>query len=281
LTVNDYITTFLAEHDHPYTNTVVLKWINLCESNIDHVKTYLSQYYARTLNVFQYDLPTSVSFEDVKSLYVNRIKYKKKDVRAHRERHVYWFEDGKLCINPACPENDLSYTSEVGGITFTDAKITTTGADFGFAAGDTVLISGATESANNKHATVIGTGTKELTFASGTFTAGAEANALTIARPKIRLIYESKPATKLIANITTDTLFLPDRWVDVYDYFLMAKIAYLAKEYADYNNHMQSFNAAVARYEDWYGDHRPQNPDDEIVAAELDEFSGRTGFDYE
>ena len=281
MTVNEYITTFLSEHDHAYTSTVILKWINLCDQNIDHVKTYLTKYYSRSLNAFQYNLPPDVSFDDVKSVYVNGVKYKKKDDRAHRERHVCWFEDGKLCINPACPENDLSYISGAGDITFTDAKITTTGASFGFAVGDTVLISGATESANNKHATVIGTGIKELIFAAGTFTAGAEANALTIVRPKIRLIYESKPTTKLIANIATDTLFLPDRWIQVYDYFLMAKIAYLEKAYADYGNHMASFNAEVARYEEWHGSHRPQSPDDEIVAVESGGFGGRTGFDYE
>jgi len=281
MTVNDYLTGFLAENDHPHSNATLLKWINLVESNLDNIKTYLVKYYARSLNAFQYTLPTGVSFDDVKSVYVNGIKYRKKDVRAHKEYRSYWYEDSKLCIYPACAETDLSYVSEANEITFATDSITTIGDDFTFSVGDTVLVSGATTAANNKYAAIIGVAAKVLTFAASTFTAGADAAIVTIARPKVKVTYEYKPTTKLIANILTDTLNLGDRWLQLYDFFLMAKIAYLAKEYQEYANHMASFNAEVTRYEDWNEAHRAMSPESDMVASEEDYYNSDVDFDTE
>jgi hypothetical protein len=210
MTVQDYINTFALEHDNPYEDAVLLKWINLVESNVyaDNIKEYRVQNYARTLDVYQFDLPAGVDFNDVKSLRVNGVLYKKKDVRAYREKYSYWYEGGKLCIYPACSETDSP----------TD--------------------------------------------------------------PKIRLVYQNKPVTKLIANIATDTLLINDRFIDIYDYYLMAKIAYLAGENADYQNHMNMFNSRVFDYEQWWDDNRPQNPETDIIAAEDGEYA-TASFDSE
>ena len=196
--VKDYIDTFSLEHEHAYDTAVILKWINLAESNLDVVKNYKVQKYARVSGEYQFDLPAGVEFEDVKSIRVCGIKYIKKDVREYNKPRSFWLEDGKLCIYPTPTETDEP------------------------------------------------------------------------ASPKVRLVYLHKAPAKTMANIETDTLLLPERFIDVYDFFIMSKIAYLQKEYAEQQNHMVMYNAAVRRFEDWYSDHRPQNPDSEIVAGEYD-----------
>jgi len=280
MTVSDYMTGFLAEYDHPHTNATILKWINYAESKLDYFKTYIVQYYAQTFNEFQYSLPSGVSFDDIRSVRVNGYKYKKKDNSAYKEYRSFWYEDSKLCIYPACATTDTSYVSEAGEITFATNTITTTGDDFTFNVGDTVLISGATVSANNRYATVIGSADTVLTFAASTFTAGADAAAVTISTPKIKMTYEYRPVTKLIANIATDTLNLPDRFFEIYDYFLMSKIAYLAKDYADAANHMTYYAAKMKEYEDWYEEHRPQLAEDDIVGVENWD-SGNSSIDFD
>ena len=278
--VKDYMDGFLVEYDHVHTNATVLKWINLLESGIDIVETYTVKYYVRALNTFQYDLPSGVDIEDIKAVYANGIKYKKKDSRAYKENRSYWYEDGKLCIYPACTEADLSYVSGAGEITFATDSITTTGDDFAFSVGDTILVSGATTVANNIHATIIGVAAKVSTFAASTFTAGADVAAVTIARPKIKVVYENKPTAKLLANIATDTLNLPDKWLEAYDYFLMSKIAYLAKDYKDQQNHAAMFDQKVKEYEDWLENHRPQSPESDIVASE-EAYYGSDSLDFD
>jgi hypothetical protein len=281
--VKDYIEGFLLEYDHPYENATVLKWINLCESNVfgDTIKRYLVKYYARTLNAFQFALPAGVDFTSVKKVYVNGVRYKKKDVRAYKESRSFWYEDGKLCIYPVCSISDTSYVSGAGEITFATNSIMTTGDEFTFSIGDVILVSGATTAANNKYATVIGKGTKTLSFASGTFTAGADAAAVTIAAPKIKVVYEDVPGTKLLANIATDELLIPDRFIQIYDYFLMGKIAYLAKKFAEAANHNVMYNNAVKEYQDWWEAHRPTSPEDEMIADEDIESNSSTNFDTE
>jgi len=264
MTVQDYMTTFLSEHDHPYSNAVVLKWINILEGNLDNVKTYLAQYYAQTVNTFQYTLPDDVSIMDVKSVYVNGKKYKKKDLREYHCDRSYWYENGKLCIFPACHETDASYVSDAGDITFAADSITTTGDDFAFSTGDTIMVSGAAEDDNNTYAVITSTDDGVLYFTDDTFTAGADAAVVTISRPKIKVVYEYKPTTKLIADVATDTLNLADRWVEIYDYFIMQKIAYLKKNYEEQQNHAAMFDLKVKEYENWWEAHRPMSPDSDL-----------------
>lgn len=281
ITVKAYLDTFLAENDHPYSYDVCLKWLNLCESNLDIVKQYLTTYYARTLNAFQFSLPSGVEFEDVTKVYVEGIPYKKKDTRAYKESRSYWYEGSKLCIYPACSITDNSYTSGASEITFASATITTTGDDFtGIAIGDVVTVSGCVlTTTNNKSATVIGVAAKVLTFATGTFGSQLEVAPISISVPKIKMTYLYRPATKLIANIATDTLNLPDRFVQAYDFFLLSKIAYLAKDYGDSQNHSASFNSEVARFGEWYENHRPQSPIYDNVPYSYGEYSETSDFD--
>lgn len=210
-TVDQLLTEFSLEHDSPYEDEVLLKWINYVESNVfeDNIKRYSVQKYARSIGVYQFDLPDSVDFEYVKSLFVNGIKYKKKDVRAYHESRTYWYEDEKLNIYPACTETD------------------------------------------------------------------------DISDPKIRLVYLDKPTKKLIDNIATDTLLIPDKFKDIYEYYFMARIAHLAGESTDYANNMAMFNNRVAEFERWWDDHRPQRPIDEIISSEDDSGYELNNFDYE
>jgi hypothetical protein len=260
----------------------MLKWVNLCEANVDILKTYLNAYYARTLNSFQISLPSGVEFDYVTKLYINGIPYKKKDTRAYKEKYSFWYEGGVINFYPACSETDTTYVSDAGDLTFASGSIVTTGDDFTFVTGDSIIVTDCTvNTTNNKSAVIQLAEDDTLTFPSGTFTAGLETGVVTITKASIKLTYLSVPATKLIANILTDTLLIPDRFLDIYDYFCMSKIAYLAKDYADYANHMQSFNAAVARYDEWNEEHRPQRPETDIVAQLDIGYSSDTDFDTE
>ena len=257
--VQDYIETFILEHDCSQDASVLLKWINLVESNLDIKKAYVNKYYSRLLNGYNVSLPSGVEFENVFKVFVGGRKYKKKDARAYNEYYTYWYEDGKVCFYPAFAEIDLSYVSGSGELTFSTNTISTTGDDFGFCVGDVVNVSGCTlHTANNKTARIISTAENILTFADGTFTAGLETGIVNISKAGIKLTYEYVPTIKLIANIATDTLMLPDRFQEIYDYFLMSKIAYLAKDYNDSQNHIMMHNAAVARYDEWWENHRPE-----------------------
>ena len=208
MTVKEYLDTFNAENENPYDNTVLLKYVNIVEQNLDVIKDYRVQTYTRVKDEYQYDLPEGVSFEDVYGLRVNGIRYKKVDIREHKKLRTFWYEGDKLCIYPACTETD------------------------------------------------------------------------DIADPKIRLVYKYKPAKKLIANIATDELYVPERFQEIYDFFLMAKIAYSQKEYGEHANHMTSFNNAVALFEDWYENHRPLKPEEELTPQD-DYYADNSGFDYE
>jgi len=365
MTVDEYITAFDLEYDHDHSNSTLLKWINLLESNVydDIMKDYDVQYYARVLDEYQYDLPSGVNITDVASVYVNGIKYRKKDVRAHNNYRSYWYEDSKLCIYPACTATDSSYvsaagditfkaieyTSGAGEITFASGTITTTGDSFvtagfvvgnsitisnctdntsnnktvvitgvtadtitvasgsftagtepgtikiktnciytagsdfsGFSVDDIVNVSGCTdETANNKYATIIAVADDVLTFAEDTFTAQAESASVTITAPKIKMTYITIPEWKVIGDISTDELTLPDRFVDAYDYFIMSKIAYLEKEFAEAQNHMAMCERRIREFEEWYDDHRPSIPDDSIVALEDGELYQDENLDFD
>jgi hypothetical protein len=196
MTIKDYMEQFAEEHEHDLEPSTILKYINLVEANVfsENIKDYRVQTYPRTKDAYQYDLPEGVDFTDVVALWVNGIKYKKKDVRAYHEYHSYWYEGGKLCIYPACSESDT----------------------------------------------------------------GSEQN--------IRLVYQHKPAPKVIANIATDELLIPLMFQQIYDFFILQKIAYNRKFYSEAQNHATSYNAEVGRYEDWWENHRPLSPLDSIQA---------------
>lgn len=351
-TVSNYIEAFNEEYDNTYEASILLKYINIVESNVyaDNIKEYLVKYYARTLDAYQFSLPSGINITEVVKLYVNGRKYSKKDSRAHKEYYTYWYEQSKLNIYPKCSISDTSYvsaagditfkaiayTSGAGEITFASGTITTTGSSFvsaGFVVGNTITISGCTvnssnnknvvitavtastitvatgsftagaetgivrlatnciytagnnftgfvvgdmvevsgctsQTANNKYSICTAVYDDVLTFASGTFTAQAEAAAVTITAPKIKMTYLSLPTAKLIANIATDTLLIPDRWIEAYDYFILSKIAYNQKEYSEAANHMQNFNTKIAQYQAWWEDNRPTRPEDDIVSEE-------------
>lgn len=196
LTVREYIEGFALEYEHPYEDSVILKYINIVEGNLDVIKDYRIYKYAMVMGEYQYELPAGIEFENVYGLRVNGARYKKVDVREYKKLRTYWFENGKLCIYPACSNTDDP------------------------------------------------------------------------AYPQIRLVYKYRPTKKLMATIDTDELYIPDKHIEIYDFFLMAKISYLQKEYQEHHNHMMSFNSAVNTYVDWWDNYRPQRPEEEMVSSE-------------
>lgn len=210
MTVKDYIEQFNEEYDNTiFSAETILRWINIVESNIDAMPEYKVQTYARVKDEYQYDLPDNVNFEDIYGVRVNGIKYAKKDVREYKKPRIFWYENDKLCIYPACTETDQ------------------------------------------------------------------------VTNPKIRLVYRYRPAKRLIDNIDTDTLYIHDRFSDIYDYFILAKMAYQQKEYTDHNNHMIMYNSRIADLEKWWEEHRPQKPESEIVTSEDGGHYAYTSFDNE
>jgi len=93
---------------------------------------------------------------------------------------------------------------------------------------------------------------------------------------KVRLVYQYRPAKKLIANIATDDLYIPEKYIEIYDFFLLSKIAYLQKEYGEHANHMVMFNQKVSEFETWWENNRPSNPESEMTS---DEYYESTDFD--
>lgn len=95
----------------------------------------------------------------------------------------------------------------------------------------------------------------------------------------IKLVYKYRPIIKHIENIETDDLYLPDRWIEIYDYYLLSKLAYNRKEFGEAQNHIAMYNAAVANYAEWWENNRPSNPEEEFTPQ--DDYYEPIGFDYE
>jgi len=70
-----------------------------------------------------------------------------------------------------------------------------------------------------------------------------------------RLIYKFLGEEKNITypeNLKTQ-LILPDRYADVYIYYLSAMLYFWNKEYEEYNNHVTLYNTLLEEYEKEYG----------------------------
>jgi len=173
--------------------------------------------------------------------------------------------------------------TETGTVIIKTNCIYTAGSDFaGFSDGDIVQVSGCTdETANNKYATITAVADDVLTFAEDTFTAQAESASVTITVPKIKMTYINIPSAKTIGNISTDELTISTRFQDIYDYYIMSKIAYLQKEYQEAANHMAMFNSRVKDYEEWHDNHRSARPEYDIVAVEDGEFYEDESTDFD
>ena len=265
MTVKDYIEEFYEEHEHVFPQETILKWINRVEQNVyaDNVEDFRIQYYTKKLNYAQFPLPSGVDYMNIVDLFVDGRQYKKKDARAYREPYTFWEDNGIIFIYPACSSTDISVT---GDVVFTDSTIT--GEGFRFQIGDTVLVSGSTD--NDKYATIISATDTVLTFPDDTFTAGAD-NA-TIAKPSIKMVYRYIPIIKSINDIVTDTLLFPERFHDIYDYYLLSKIAIHEKDYGSVQNLTTLYNSRVADFMEWWENNRPQKPIHKIVAGYGDEY---------
>jgi len=73
----------------------------------------------------------------------------------------------------------------------------------------------------------------------------------------VKVIFRRLPATKLVANIASDFLSLPDRFLKLYKYYAFAQIHLLKKEYAESNNWIQLYNAGIEDFRLWYFENKP------------------------
>jgi hypothetical protein len=74
----------------------------------------------------------------------------------------------------------------------------------------------------------------------------------------LHVVCRTKPAVKLIANITTDALLLPDAFIDLYRYYIYSQIAYLREQFTTGDNWATKFNAKMSDFKIWYENNRPK-----------------------
>ena len=155
---------------------------------------------------------------------------------------------------------DADTTADTGTINIATNCIYTSGAEFsGFQTGEITLVSGCTdETDNNKYAILFAVADSVLTFPLGTFTAQVETSAVTISQPTIKMVYRYRRTSKLVANIATDTLLLPDRFHEIYYLYCYAQMAMLNRDFAEYNNWVDMYRVEVAEYQIWYESQRPK-----------------------
>lgn len=260
MTVATLITSILAKVPHTFTNQDILDFINDVEAQAynDTIKDLYSTYIPLVAYQPQYSFPTGVGILDCEAVFLYGNEIPKLDIR-QKNIKGYYVEGAKLTISPVPSESDSSYVSGAGEITFAANSITTTGDDFEeFVVGDIVLISGATTAANNKYALVVSVADKVLTFPASTFSAGLDAGAVTISVPSLEVIARYKPTTKLLANIATDTLLLPDAFIDVYRYYAYAQMNYLRENFDIGNNWLMQYQTRLNDLKVWYGNTKPK-----------------------
>ena len=156
---------------------------------------------------------------------------------------------------------DDDTTADTGTINLATNGIYTSGAHFtGFEAEKFALVSGCLlNTANNKYARIFAVADHFLTFALGTFAAQAETAVITIKQPSIAMVYKYRRTAKTVALIASETLLLPDRFIEMYYQYCIAQIYLYNNEFEIYNNWMGFYNASVADYEKWYEENKSQN----------------------
>lgn len=254
------IASILAKMPHTLVNQDVVDFINDVEQQLynDTIKEFQSTYIPLVASQAQYSFPSGVTLLDVEAVFLNGSEYPKRDLRQHGWKGFYK-EGDKLTLSPIPSETDDTNVSVAGAITFGTNTIITTGADFtGITTDDIVLISGAAVAGNNKYATVIGVAAKVLTFPASTFTAGADAGVVTISVPSMLVVSRYKPTAKLVANILTDDLLLPDAFIDIYRYYVYAQICYLREQFDVGNNWLLSYRTRLADFKIWYSGTAPR-----------------------
>jgi hypothetical protein len=259
MTVQTLITSISTKMVNVLANQDYVDFINALESTVysDTIKEFFSTFIPLYDNTNQYSFPTSVTLQDIESVFVNGAEYDKIDLR--QKCKGYYLENSKLALYPIPSDTDDSYVSSAGQITFASGSITTTGADFsGFSVGDTILVAGATTTANNKYAVITAVAAKVLTVPTGTFSAGLDAAAVTVWLPSLEVVSRYKPTAKLLAAIATDTLLLPDAFVDLYRYYIYEQICLLREQFDIANNWGIAFNNKMSDFKIWYENSRPK-----------------------
>jgi hypothetical protein len=74
---------------------------------------------------------------------------------------------------------------------------------------------------------------------------------------KVRVVFRRTPSMKLVANISTDYLNIPNRYLKLYKYYAFAQILLLKKEYVEANNWISLYNAEIEDFRVWYLEHKP------------------------
>lgn len=67
----------------------------------------------------------------------------------------------------------------------------------------------------------------------------------------IELIHQWKPTLKTVAGKLTEDLELPDRFINLYRYYLYSMITAHRKEFGEYGNWVTMFNAELGNYLMW------------------------------
>jgi hypothetical protein len=74
---------------------------------------------------------------------------------------------------------------------------------------------------------------------------------------KVKVVFRRSPAMKQAANINTDYLNLPNRFIKIYKYYAFAQILLLKKEYVEANNWINLYNTEIEDFRNWYLEYKP------------------------
>jgi len=258
MTVSTLITSISAKMPHTLVNQDIVDFVNDVEAQLytDTIKEFISTYIPLIANQAQYSFPTGVTILDIASVFLYGAELPKRDLRQKNWRG-YYKEGNMLTLYPTPSVSDTAYVSGAGEITFAATTITSTGDDFtGINVGDIVLVSGADTAANNKYAVVTGVAAKVLTFPADTWSAGLDAGAVTVSVPSLEVVSRYKPTIKALANITTDTLLLPDAFVDIYRYYAYAQISYLREQFDRGNAWLNQYRTRLSDFRIWHENNR-------------------------
>jgi len=240
LTVLQYIEEFKRANDVPYDNAMLLRHINDVEQNVyaDVIEDFRNERYPAEPGADRFDPPTD-DMTRIVTVMVSGRKYQKVDARADKQPYSYWLEDDMINVFPPCGHYISDRYGEV-------ADHLVYGHRFGHEHRPTDTRPWDKDGADKdryytQHYHV---------FDSHSY----------FRRGEVIITYRHVPKPHQMEYAGHEELVIPDRFGRLYDYYLLAQVAYLQKDYNEYANHQAMYNQAVSEFVAWWENVRPTKP---------------------
>lgn len=233
-----------------YSTTDKVEWIGDLDTSVstEVMKKYYFAELTTTPGETIYPLPDGVEYEDIEAVYFDGKEVDKLDFRSYisASDKINVVDDKPIAIKIVYLVDfdryrNTIYTSGSNEITFTANKIVTTRNDFSnLAIGDTLTISGASNTLNNKQVIITGVFSNEIWVADNTFVAAVDPNVITIAK------------------LLNEELLVTSPYDRMYREYIEAKIDWYNKDYESYNNSIKVFDATWKDFTNYYKQRNPQ-----------------------